>query len=628
MTITASRHTRTVWLATLLLAALFSSTRAVSAPLVEVTTPMAAPEWALLERELLRANALACEAFFEKYFDERGYLEIYERWGANDGPDDAIENVNDWPLLHAIGGSERIKALYTKAWEGHLRQFTEAKTTQVEFGRDGMYYREFPTMLDWQHHSEFLTFFNVQGLSDPDSPAFQARARRYAGFYMGTDPGAPNYDPKRKIIRSAFNGSRGPLLRPATAQEWAGDPFEVEHRFDLGHGERSYEETLQHYIDYGQVVGDHPLNLLSTTLALNAYMIDHEPQHRDWLLSYVDAWVERARKNNGILPSNIGLDGTIGGAADGHWWGGVYGWGFSPIVPQTGEREDRNRVPRAIIAFMNAYLLTGDDKYLDVWRKQTDVINAQRKIIDGKPSTPRMYGEKGWYSYAPGDYPFNVLEIWYMSMKASDRARAGEAINHPWIAFLEGRNPGYPGEAMRKDLERIRAAAERQRNDTSTPDTRLADNPMDKNPASVTALIQLTMGGLHIARPSWSRSSPNVGGSPLYARVRYFHPIERRAGLPEDVAALVDTLTADTTAVTLVNLNPVEPRTVTIQAGAYGEHRFRSVSVGDVSRPVNDASFEVKLAPGAGARLVLPTDRYVNQPTLRFPWNRSSIKSR
>ena len=57
---------------------------------------------------------------------------------------------------------------------------------------------------------------------------------------MNEDPGAPNYDPEHKIIRSLFNGSRGPLLRKATALDWAGDPIEVENRFRPRHGERTY----------------------------------------------------------------------------------------------------------------------------------------------------------------------------------------------------------------------------------------------------------------------------------------------------------------------------------------------------------------------------------------------------
>ena len=39
-------------------------------PVIEIRTPMPAPTWALLERELLRANADACRAFFARYFDE------------------------------------------------------------------------------------------------------------------------------------------------------------------------------------------------------------------------------------------------------------------------------------------------------------------------------------------------------------------------------------------------------------------------------------------------------------------------------------------------------------------------------------------------------------------------------
>jgi hypothetical protein len=573
----------------------------------------------VLQRQLLNANAEACEAFYARYFDARGYFRCFERWGANDGPDDAIENVNNWPLLHALGGDDRIKDLYTQAWEGHLEQYTKARTTVVPIARDGMFYKEFNVQIDWQHHSEEMTLFNLQGLSDPDDPRLRQRARRFAGLYMGDDPQAPNYDPKHRIIRSLLNGSRGPMLRKATPVEWAGDPFEAGARFFMEHGERTYEETLRHYDKYGEVVGDNPLNLYATTLALNAYLLGHEPRYRDWLIGYVDAWAERAARNDGILPSNVGLDGEIGSAAGGRWWGGVYGWGFSPINPTTGKREDRNRVPRTILGFYNAYLLTGDDKYLQSWRTQADRINAQKRVVNGKVQTPTMYGADGWYGWRDGLDQDNALDIWWFSMRASDRARAPD---HPWVAWLEGRNPAWPETALKADLDQIATRMRAVREDRSTPDTRLADAVLEINPASVTALMQQTMGALHIARPAWAPSSPNAGGSPLYARLRYFDPQRRRAGLPQDVGALVDRMTADETAVTLVNLSPTETRSVVVQGGGYGEHRIRDVRIADARTPVGGSAFTVRLAPGAGTRLVLAMDRYAATPTLAFPWNR------
>src|SRR5437867_5848208 len=238
---------------------------------LSVTTPLSPPPWSLLQRQLLSANAAACREFYAKYFDERGWLLCVERWGGDDGPDDAIENCTDWPILHALGGHDDVLKLYKKAWEGHLRQYTLAKTKDVPFARDGMYYKEFHVMFDWLHLGEGLAVFNLQGLSDPYDADFQKRVRRYAGFYMNEDPGAPNYDPKHKIIRSLFNGSRGPLLRKATALDWAGDPIEVKGRFTLRHGERNYEEMLAHFKDYTDIIGDHPQNLQATSLALTAY---------------------------------------------------------------------------------------------------------------------------------------------------------------------------------------------------------------------------------------------------------------------------------------------------------------------------------------------------------------------
>lgn len=578
-------------------------------PRLQIATPQSPPTWALLERELLRANTAACEEFFARYFDERGYLLCVERWGGDDGPDDAMENCNDWPILHALGADDRVLTMYKHAWEGHLRQYTLAKTTEVPFARDGMYYKEFPVTMDWLHNGEGLTVFNLQGLSDPEDARFQQRVKRFAGFYLNEDPGALNYDAEHKIIKSLFNGSRGPLLRKATAVDWAGDPIEVKGRFRLGHGEDSYEAMLLHFQDYNDIIGDHPQNLLATSLAMNAYLLTHDARYRNWLLEYVDAWVQRAAANQGILPSNIGLDGQIGSAAGGKWYGGVYGWGFTVFDPGSGKMANRNTVGLGIVGFLNAYALTGDDRYLDIWRKQIDAVNANAKVIDGRKMYPRMFGDNGWYDFQPVPYDLGLLEIAYLSQKPADLERVA---SQPWLQYLAGRNADYPETALRADLAAVRSRVLGMRADTTTPDTRLSDDPMQYNPASVNSLVQLMLGGIH----------PGHRGAILNSRLRYFDPLARRAGLPEGVAALVDSLTANSATVTLVNTNQLEPRTILVQAGGYAEHRFDSVTIAGKVTPVNGESLEVTLGPGCGTRLELQMTRYANQPSLRFPWDR------
>lgn len=575
---------------------------------IHIDTPMPPLGWALLEREVLKANAEACEEFFNKYFDERGFLLCVERWGADDGPDDAIENCNDWPLLYAIGASERVRQMYEKAWEGHLRQYTLAKTTEVPFARDGMFYKEFHTMLDWMHLGEELTVFNVMGLANPTDPAFEPRVRRFAGFYMNEDPQAPNYDPQYKIIKSLFNGSRGPLLRKATALDWAGDPIEVEHRFKLGHGERSYQEMLDHFQEYTDVVGDHPQNLRATVLAFNGYALTGEAKYKNWVLEYVDAWVERAKANNDIMPSNIGLDGKIGGATDGKWYGGAYGWGFTVKVPQTGEMAHRPRTESGWAGLRSAFLLTGETKYLDSWRKQIDAINSNRRMRNGRWEYPRMYGDQGWYAFEPTPWAFNALELYCLSQREDDAKRAGESR---WLSFLDGKNPEYPEQALRGALAEVRRRVAGMRADETTPDTRLADDPMGFNPATAGPLLQLAMGGI----------DPGRGGNTLTARLRYFDADKRRPGLPDDVAALVEKLTADEAVVTLVNISQLQPRRLVVQGGAYGEHEIVSATSPRDTKIVGGRRFEVRLAPGAGAKLTIKFKRHANQPTLDLPWN-------
>jgi hypothetical protein len=512
-------------------------------------------------------------------------------------------------LLHTLGGDDEVFELYARAWEGHLRQFTAARTVDVGLAREGMYYREFPVMFDWVHHGEGLTAFNAHPLSRPNDEVHRRRVERFAAFYTGEDPTAPNYDTKHRVIRSLFNGSRGPLLRKATALDWAGDPIEIGNRFRPLHGERSYAEMLAHFADYNDIVGDHPQNLCATGLAAHAYLLTHEAKYKDWLLEYVGAWGERARSNGGILPSNIGLDGSIGGECDGRWYGGVYGWNFSVEVPQTGEIAHRNTTHLALAGFGHALLLTGDQQYVDVWRGQIDSVNAAAKEIDGVPMYPRMYGEEGWYAFTPEPYRNGALEVYFWSMQQTDRQRVGA---NGWLDYLDGQADGYPVAALRGDLERVRNQWQAMREDTTTPDTRLADDPLVLSPVSLSSLVSLTLGGVY----------PGHTSSLLHCRVRYFDPDRRRAGLPPDVAALVEGFSGEEMTVTLINLHPGEARRVTLQGGAYGEHQFGQVRVDDEATTIDNSHFAVELAAGCGTRLTISTSRYANDPTLAHPWGK------
>jgi len=575
---------------------------------LRVDSRMAAPRWATLERQLLAENVPACREFFRKYFDDRGYLQCVVRWGANDGPDDAFENFNRWPELHALGASDEISQMFMKGHEGLLKQYTEARTTVVPIARAGMYYKEFIVQSDWMHHGEGLQLFNRMGLSIPGDRKYRERAQRFAGLYMGEDPEAPNYDPVHKIIRSMQNGSRGPMLRKATPIDWVGDPLDVTG-FNALHGESTFDQFLAHYKEYTDVVGDHFLNLVATTLPMDAYLIDNEPRYKKWIVDYMDAWLDRMKQNAGIIPSFVDLDGRIGGA-ERQWWKNAYGWGFSPINPVTGRREDRNRIPRALVGFNNALLVTGDRKYIDAWRTMIEAVNSHARDNGGRKEYPTMHGAGGWYGWR--DTPWNVgaLEVWYWSQQGGDRERVGR---NEWVQYLDGQTPSYPEQAIERDLLGIQQRVSAMRNDATPAAKRLADNMLDYNPAATESLVQLMWGGL----------LPGREGGLVNARLRYFDLDRRRAGLPEDVAALVSRLGDTQTTVTLINLNQSQRRTVVVQGGAYGEHRVVSVANGTATTDVDAPVLTVELEPGCGATLELQMKRYANTPTIKHPWQRS-----
>ena len=638
-------------LAAFVMAALSANSAAAQTPRSELTVhiekPMPPPEWALLERELIRRNSEAVERFAERFVDEKGYLLHTPRWGTLDGPDDAIETFWNWTLLHALGGSDSVLSLYKKAQEGHWKQYNELRTKLTELAAHGAYNREFITQSDWFHTGEGMRAFLLQGLSDPNNEHYKQRMVRFAEMYDGEDPFAPNYDPEKKIIKSIWTGSKGPMLRKATTYDWVGDP--VPGLFNLLHNpagrgemldlEANYKKMLSHCDEYLDSVGDTHLNLASTILGLNAYALTGEEKYRKWALDYAGAWRQRAGEAGGMIPSNIGLDGKLGGEYNGQWWKGTYGWNFSIFDGELGKIAHRNYFDKSSWpGFSVALLLSGDQSFVDVLRKQLDLIYAQKKVENGRTLLPQMYGDpkgyKGtgapqWYQYGRGLHIDRLMEIYMWSMDPKDRQRIPVAtkieIEDPdkggygendraeeLLAYLDGKLPDYPTKVLQSDLARVRHKVEMIRTDQTTSDSRLADYLLDLNPAVTNGLTNLTIGGYFGNGRIWV----------LHSRFRMFDPVERRAGLPKDVASLVEKLGPDSASMTLVNVNPLEPREVIVQAGGYGEHRFESITVDGKTTTFSGPTITFRLEPGAGTRVQFKMSRYVNKPTFAFPWDR------
>lgn len=614
---------------TVLLCTSLVSCTSITLPSVEIGTPMAPPEWALLERALLEENSDAVEAFASRYLDERGYLLHTPRWGTLDGPDDAIETFYNWTLLHTLGGADKVLDLYRKALEGHLEQYGELRTELTTLAANGAYHEEFITQSDWFHTGEGMRAFFLMGHSTPRDALYLDRMQRFADMYTGEDPSYGNYDPEHRVIRSIWNGSLGPMLRRATVYDWVGDP--VPGKFHLLHNparttrlldlEEWYPRMLAHCDEYLDSVGDNFLNLAATLLGTNTYALTGKDKYRDWTLEYLDAWKERSAATGGMIPSNIGLDGTLGGEHDGQWWKGTYGWNFTIFDGELEEIAHRNYFTAASFqGFANGLLLTGDQGYIDVLRKQMDLVLEAGKAEDGRILLPTMYGdprgyrfqgEPEFYRFQPISYSDRLAEIYLWSMRPSDLERV-PLDDEPWIAFLQGRDPDYPVRALRADSSHIRGRLELMRRDETTAETRLADYLLGIMPATTDTLMQLTTGGYFARGRIWV----------LHSRLRYFDPERKRAGLPRDVAALVHALGDDFVTVTLVNVNQSEPRELVVQAGGYAEHQFTGFEGAEVLPGLDSHAVLVRLAPGAGQRVTMRMQRYANLPDLSFPWDR------
>ena len=583
------------------------------------------PPWALAQRSLLDQLNAAAPVFQERYTRADGSFIWRQNWPGMDGSDDGYESYHNWPLFYALGGSADIHRRSRFLWDAVTQQFTAY----------GQVWREFDAYYDWMHHGESSIFFYYFGLAEPNVAIDRARTLRFAHMYTGDDPDAPNWDAERRMIRSPITGSKGPRFENSW-EDWATHrailanypaPFEdipgVHGDVADWNDDRIYAEILR-LLNARQMRGDVPLNLTATSLVTHAYLYTGEERYRRWVLDYLEAWSERIAANGGLCPDNVGPGGAIGELMDGKWWGGYYGWrwphGLMTIIqPLT-------------IAAMNAVLLTGDMRYLDIPRGQLDGMMARGRLEGDQLLIPHRHTDAGWTAYRPmaPEYP---LQIWFMSQERGDAARLeqfperttswktvapgrgkGDDIHiAAWYAYITGNNPNYPEAILAAQWMEVARRMDRMRHDDGDPESWDVHHWQEINPLHTEALIQLACGGPQIF----------YHGGLLHIRLRYFDVDARRPGLPPDVGALVHHLDADSAEVILTNTSPLHERRLIIQGGAFGEHSFTDIVDlwAESPRPqsVESRYFQVVLPPGRSVDLRLGMRRYHNTPSYTWP---------
>jgi hypothetical protein len=660
---------------------------------IKATDICAPPGWALMERNLIDLMEEAAPMMVKKYTEPGGALYFAEDF------DDLYEQFYNWCLFYSIGADESTLNFALQEWNATTRISDDSFNHRLRHNDFTKVFR--PSMhnefwnlaqaMEWHHLGEGNMAFYDFGAACPTVSENVRRARRFAAMFIGEDPEAPNYDPEYKILRSPFHSSQGPRLH---ADANFANTMLLAGRF-LG-GEVNYygvraslypiveDLELDWYEDpkrraeivelFEKMVlqADTPNSLGAAALVTNAYLYTGDEKYKRWVLEYTEAWLDRMRRNNGIMPDNVGPTGKIGEHRNGVWWGGQYGW---------NHYQGYNIMFHSLtIAAECALLLTGDFGYLELLRSQIQLM-LENSITreDGQLIMPTRYGPDGWCYDPPvgpsnddilpkrgvytGPIPWRMQELvhlYHASMSSEDyelitRIRDGE-VERDWneigdrggeknggetefarFQYYDGLNPDWPEKILSAEYRWAMEAFDKIRLDDRTVEEIVTTNFFPPNPVFTKGLTQVTMGAPQSV----------YNGGLLRATVRYYDRDNARPGLPRDVAALVDKLGADAVGIQLVNLSNTETRNAIVQAGAFGEHQFTGLKYRSMNQEelrqnpylwlrsereyaeketsVNGKYFAVELPPSTSVRLEVGMRRFVNNPSYAFPWHGETI---
>ncbi len=464
-------------------------------------------------------------------------------------------------------------------------------------------------------------------------------------MYTGDDPLAPNYDPVANVIRAPHTGSDGPRFvlseeDLSTHREVLSDypaPFEDLGPLDwMDDGDFA---TILAAMNARTARGDVPVNLNATTLVYARVPLQRRAPASGPGAAVLGAWRERAERNGGVLPDNVGLSGE----------------GRRVL----GRRQVVGRALRLVVAYgmltvvepvlnasLNAYLLTGDEDALALARSQLDVLYDLGETRDGLHHIPHKHLDGGWTDRRPAS-PAHAIQLWSQTLADEDRQRVERtparpeervvrvpqepfAVKHhnlnsvPWYRFVVGDYPDFPADALRANLQLLALQLDRMRSDEGDPRNwdhvgRIAgrtDGPslrtdgyaihawQEFSPIVIESLLQLVWGApAHISH-----------GGLQFATFRYFDTMAGRPGLPDGVSALARDLTAEGATLELVNTGDTS-RQVGIQGGAFREHILRSVEVDGHVTPVGETDIAVELPPLSALSMRIGLQRHASTPT-------------
>ena len=404
---------------------------------------------------------------------------------------------------------------------------------------------------------------------------------------MAEDPHIPNYDPRapghplllQRIAAGRCCERRRRSTGRATRSMWPAASTTV-------HGETSYQEMLDHFRDYTDVVGDNPMNLGATTLGLHGLRADRRDE-----VPRLGARVRRrvGRADRGerrpashqrrarTARSTAATAGTAASTAGGSRCS------RSPCADRWPTATRRSSAPCTGSATRS--LLTGERRYVDLWRRMLDLVNANAKEEDGEVVYPHMYGRldrldrlqqggtiddlpaegpEGWYEFRPeqvraGRRRAVLLDARPFARSTScPRRRAGCGT---WTA----RTSRIPKTACRPTSKTLRTqgrADARRRSHAGHDDV---GRPERHQPGDD--------GRAGPADAGWPPGRPERLPAALPAALLRSRPAPGRAARSRS-ARWWSASTEDEVTVQLVNLDPVTERTVIVQGGAYAEHQI------------------------------------------------------